>query len=179
MVLLKVCHAKGTSRVNNCQTCCEGKQARLPFPNQGSRANGTLEVVHADVYGPLEVLLIGKSRYFVILNDDYTKMSFVYFLKTKDGVYLSFAEFKSLVENQTEKKIKILRSDNGAEFCNKEFEKFLQTNGIIHQTSSPYTPEQNESAERMIRTIVEKARCLLFDAALDKKFWAEAVNTAV
>ncbi|CAF4953476.1 unnamed protein product [Pieris macdunnoughi] len=106
-------------------------------------------------------------------------MAFVYFLKTKDEVFSFFKAFKTLVENQTGRKLKVLRSDNGTEFCSKEFENFLQLAGIVHQKTCAYTPEQNGLCERYNRTIVEKARCLLFDAGLKKCFWAEAVNTAV
>ncbi|CAF4944212.1 unnamed protein product [Pieris macdunnoughi] len=77
------------------------------------------------------------------------------------------------------KKIKILRSDNGCEYCNKEFDSLLKNEGIIHQRSNPYTPEQNGVSELNNRTVVEKARCLLFDAKLGKEFWAEATHTAV
>ena len=90
-----------------------------------------------------------------------------------------FKTFKNLVESQKSKKIKILRSDNGGEFCRNEIEKFLARNGIIHQKTNPYTPEQNGMSERLNRTVVEKAKCLLFDANLEKRFWAEAVNTSV
>lgn len=164
---------------NICEVCLEGKQSRLPFNNKGHRASGLLELVHADICGPMETISVGGSRYFLLCIDDYSRMSFVYFLKNKDQALDSFKNFKSLVENQTKTKVKILRTDNGGEFCGREFESFLSKNGIIHQKTNPYTPAQNGMAERFNRTMVEKARCLLFDANLEKKFWAEAVNTAV
>lgn len=163
----------------NCVVCCEGKQSRLPFSNTGTRAEQVLDVVHADVCGPMEKKSIGGSRYFLIFEDDFSRMVFVYFLKKKEETYECFKNFKNLVENQTGKSIKALRSDNGGEFCSNQLENFLASNGIIHQKTNPYTPEQNGMSERMNRTVVEKAKCMLFDANLDKKFWAEAVNTAV
>jgi hypothetical protein len=72
-----------------------------------------------------------------------------------------------------------LRTDNGGEFCSQQMESYLKAAGITHQKSNPYTPEQNGLCERFNRTIVERAKCLLFEAELDKSFWAEAVNTAV
>ena len=72
-----------------------------------------------------------------------------------------------------------MRSDNGTEYVNLRMMNFMKSNGILHQTSVPFNPEQNGMAERMNRTIVEKARCLLIDSCLGKRFWAEAVNTAV
>ncbi|GBP42186.1 Retrovirus-related Pol polyprotein from transposon TNT 1-94 [Eumeta japonica] len=88
-------------------------------------------------------------------------------------------DYKAKVENQLNRKIKTLRSDNGKEFHNRSFDDYLKKNGILHQKSNPYTPEQNGLAERFNRTIVEKAKCLLLDAKLGKEFWAEASNTAV
>lgn len=85
----------------------------------------------------------------------------------------------SYVENKTGIKIKSLRSDNGKEFINKEMANILKQSGIRHQTTVPYTPQQNGMAERMNRTIVEKARCMLFGDNLGISFWAEAVSTAV
>lgn len=162
-----------------CIVCCEGKQTRLPFASSKIRASTLLEVVHADVCGPMEVKSLGGSRYFLLLQDDCSRMLFVYFLKSKDQVFEMFKLFKAMAENQTNRKVKCLRSDNGGEFCNQNFEAFLQKSGILHQKTNPYTPEQNGMIERMNRTIVEKSRCLLFDANLKKELWAEAVNTSV
>ena len=115
----------------------------------------------------------------MLLEDDVSRMTFVYFLKSKDQALQFFKDFKSLVENQTSLSIKTLRTDNGGEFCSKQFEKFLSDSGILHQKTNPYTPQQNGMVERMNRTIIEKTRCLLFDSGLQKCFWAEAVHTAV
>ncbi|CAG4960563.1 unnamed protein product [Colias eurytheme] len=164
---------------SQCVTCCEGKLARLPFTHSGSRCDSVLEVVHADVCGPMETISEGKSRYFLLFVDDYSRMAFVYFLKAKNEAFKYFKVYKALVEKQTQKSIKILRTDNGGEFCSTEFESFLDKEGIVHQKTNPHTPEQNGLCERLNRTVVERARCLLFDAKMEKKFWAEAVNTAV
>lgn len=100
-------------------------------------------------------------------------------MKQKSEAFQHFQDYKAKVENQLNRKVKILRSDNGKEFCNKSFDDYLTKNGILHQKSNSYTPEQNGLAERFNRTIVEKAKCLLFDAKMGKEFWAEASNTAV
>lgn len=163
----------------NCVVCCEGKQVRLPFPLSSSKASESLELVHTDLCGPMEHKSLSKSRYYLLLMDDHSRMCFVYFLKTKDETFKYFQEFKNLVENQKSRKIKTIRSDNGGEYISTEMEKYLKDNGIIHQKTVPYTPEQNGRSERFNRSIVEKSRCLLFDAQLNKELWAEAVNTAV
>jgi transposase InsO family protein len=164
---------------STCTVCCEGKQSRLPFGHTGTRSTKVLDIIHGDVCGPMESTSIGGNRYFLILIDDYSRMAFVYFLKAKSEVFKYFKEFKAMVENQQNSKIKIFRSDGGMEFCSNEFESYMKEAGIIHQKTNAYTPEQNGSSERNIRTVVERARCLLFDANLDKMFWAEATSTAV
>eukprot|EP00253_Pinus_taeda_P030053 PITA_30053 len=88
-----------------------------------------------------------------------------------------FKDIKALVENQTEKKIKVLMTDNGGEFCSKEFEEFCKKCGIAWQKTTPYTPQQNGVAERMNKTLMERARSMLSGAGLGQEFWAEAVDT--
>eukprot|EP00253_Pinus_taeda_P021493 PITA_21493 len=112
------------------------------------------------------------------LQDDFSRNTWIYFLKKKSEVFDRFKEFKALVENQTEKKIKVLRTDNGGEFCSKEFEEFCKKCGIARQKTTPYTPQQNGVAERMNKTLMERARSMLSGAGLGQEFWAEAVDTA-
>ena len=83
-----------------------------------------------------------------------------------------------MVENESGKKIKTLRSDNGREFVKNEFESFLPKHGIQHQKTVPYTPQQNGVAERKNRTLVEMARCMLYSKRLHKKIWADAISYA-
>ena len=163
-----------------CEGCAHGKQKRAPFPKgQATRASEILEIVHSDVCGPMQENSLGGSRYFVTFIDDKSRFTAVYFMKTKDQVFEKFKEYETMVTNMTEKKIKILRSDNGGEYTSKEFSNYLKEKGIQHQLSVPRTPEQNGVSERMNRTIQETARCMIHNAGLDKKFWAEAVCTAV
>lgn len=180
---LEVC-AEGINITNNkqsdavCKPCCEAKQTRLPFPHSGSRATALLEIVHSDLCGPMEVPSAGGARYFITFIDDYSRKVYVYFLKNKMDITMFFKTFKEEVENELERKIKVFRSDRGTEYCNKDFSGFLAASGIKHQTSVPYTHEQNGLAERMMRSLVERARCMLFEAKLQKNLWAEAVACA-
>lgn len=163
----------------DCVTCAMGKQTRLPFKKSNNESNEILQLIHTDLMGPMEKTSIGGSRYVLTFIDDFSKKTFVCFLKSKSEVYENFVEFKQLVENETGKKIKTLRSDNGTEFVNNKMNSYLKSNGIRHELTVPYTPEQNGVAERYNRTIIEKSRCLLHDAGLTKSYWAEAVNMAV
>jgi hypothetical protein len=130
------------------------------------------------VFGPVPVPSLGKSVYYVSFIDDFSRNTWIYFLRKKSEVFDKFKEFKALVENQTEKKIKVLRTDNGGEFCGNEFEEFCKKCGIARQKTTPYTPQQNGVAERMNRTLMEKARSMLSGAGLGQEFWAEVVSTA-
>lgn len=127
----------------------------------------------------METTSIGGAKYYLAFEDDFSRKVFVYFLKTKCEVFERFKEFKALVETQLNRRIKVLRTDGGGEYVNKNMKQFMSSCGIIHQITTPHTPQLNGMSERMNRTIVERAKCLLFDAKLEKKFWAEAVNTTV
>ena len=163
-----------------CQGCIMGKQHRKEFPKDGGkRASDFLELVHSDVCGPMSISSLGGSRYFVTFIDDYSHYTQVYFIKHKSEVLEKFKEYVNHVTNATGKQVKVLRSDNGGEYCSKEFTSYLKEKGIAHQLTVPYTPQQNGVAERMNRTLVESARSMMSHAALPTNFWAEAINTAV
>lgn len=83
-----------------------------------------------------------------------------------------------MIERQTEKKVKVLRTDNGGEFCSDAFDDYCRKEGIVRHHTIPYTPQQNGVAEHMNRTIISKAHCMLSNARMNKRFWAEAANTA-
>ena len=83
-----------------------------------------------------------------------------------------------MFKNQLNKKIKILRSDNGGEFTSKEFDNILQSQGILHQTTIPHHPQQNKKAERKDRTLMDAAQSMLKTANLPNTFWEDAVATA-
>jgi hypothetical protein len=157
-----------------------GKQHRTPYPRGvAERATEPFELNHSDVCGPMSVSSFGGSRYYVSFIDDYTRYTRVYFLKSKDEVLEKFKEFDNFTKNVTGKGIKILRTDNGGEYCSNAFDTYLKERGITHQLTAPYNPAQNGVAERMNRTIVESARSMLFHSNTPTELWAEAVNTAV
>ncbi|XP_039313806.1 uncharacterized protein LOC105196674 isoform X1 [Solenopsis invicta] len=167
-------------RSEQCVACLKGKQTRKPFKNiNAKRANNLLQIIHSDLCGPMPVYSWSGKRYILNFIDDFSRKIHVYFLASKTEVCSFLKNYQSLVENETDRTIKILRTDNGREYVNKEFEEYLKFKGIKHQLIVPYTPEQNGVAERTNRTIVEKARCMMQDADSNEKMWAEAVNTAV
>jgi hypothetical protein len=183
---LRLLHSKGmVEGMSNCsldfdfcEHCLYGKQNRVRFPYGAMREEGILQLVQSDVFGPVSIPSLGKSMYYVLFIDDFSRKTWIYFLRKKSEVFDRFKEFKSLVENQTEKQIKVLRTDNGGEFCGNEFEEFCKKYGIERKKTTPYTPQHNGVVERMNRTLMEKARCMLSGAEIGQEFWAEAVGTA-
>ena len=169
-----------TDKDTVCEGCIMGKQHRTKYPKgKAQRATEPFELVHSDVCGPMSVNSIGGSRYFVTSTDDYTRYTYIYFVKHKNEVLAKFKEFVNMVKNCTGKNVKTFRTDNGGEYCSKEFESFLKDEGIVHQLTVPYNPAQNGVSERKNRTLVESARSMMSHGKIPVKFWAEAMNTVV
>jgi hypothetical protein len=95
--------------------------------------------VHNDVFGPMSVSSMRKSVYYVSFIDDFSRNTWIHFLKKKFEVFDRFKEFKDLIENQTEKRIKVLRTDNCGEFCGNKFEELCKKCGIVRKRINPYT----------------------------------------
>ena len=159
-----------------CEACKLGKQTRVVFPDNAYRALSKLQLVHTDVYGSVHNESLNGSNFLFLFVDDYSRYCWVYFLKSKSNVFVVFVKFKAAVELETRNKLKILRFDNGGEYTSRQFEAYLAKEGIKNQLTIPYTPQQNEVSERRNRTLMEMARCLLYEKKMPLKFWAEAVN---
>ncbi|KAL5825678.1 hypothetical protein ACOSQ3_021741 [Xanthoceras sorbifolium] len=165
--------------VGLCEDCIFGKQKKVSFAKIGKIPKAEkLELVHTDVWGPSPVSSLSGSLYYVTFIDDSTRKVWVYFLKKKSEVFDTFRKWKAMVENETGLKIKRLRSDNGGEYIDSRFREFCANSGIKMEKTVPMTPQQNGVAERMNRTLNERARSMRLHAGLPKMLWAKAVNTA-
>jgi len=162
-----------------CKPCLEGKQHRRSFPRSESKTSYVGELIHADLSGKSEEESIGGSNYFLLLKDDYSKLRTVYFFKHKSETHAKLGHFLKLCETITGNKVKTVRTDQGSEFKNKENSALFEREGIIHETSDTYMPQQNGKIEREMRTVGEAARTMLKAAKVKESLWAEAVNTAV
>jgi transposase InsO family protein len=111
--------------------------------------------------------------------DDYSKYVVTYFITKKSEVSSKFKTFLNLYENQWGERIKCLRSDNSTEFANKKMDNMCALIGIVHQKTVPYSPQQNGVAERMNRTIMEKARSMPYYKGISTMWWVEAVSKLV
>lgn len=163
-----------------CETCVVGKQPRGSFPQTTlSRAKAALELIHSDICGPITPTSNGGKRYLITFIDDLTRKTWIYFLTVKSEAFTVFKSFKTLVENETEKRIKTLRTDGGGEFCSNEFGEFCDRNGIRRHLTAPYSPQQNGVSERKNRTILDMMRSILSTGEVPKTFWPEAASWSV
>lgn len=123
--VLKNCNIKVPAQDNFdfCEACQLGKVHKLPFKNSDSRALEPLDLIHSDVWGPAPINSVSSFKYYVHFIDDYSRFTWIYPLKQKSEVFQAFVQFKNLVENQFNKKIKVLQCDGGGEF--KALHKFI------------------------------------------------------
>jgi transposase InsO family protein len=140
--------------------------------------NRLLELLHMDLFGPIAYISIGGSKYCLVLVDDYSRFTWVFFLPKKSQTQETLKGFLRRSQNEFELRIKKIRSNNGTEFKNSQIEGFLEEEGIKHEFSSPYTPQQNGVVERKNRTLLYMARTMLDEYKTSDRFWAEAINTA-
>ncbi|GKA78890.1 putative ribonuclease H-like domain-containing protein [Tanacetum coccineum] len=135
-------------------------------------------MLHMDLFGPTNVKSLMKKSYCLVVTDDFSRFSWVFFLATKDETSGILKTFITEIENQLDHKVKVIRCDNGTEFKNSVMNQFCEMKGIKREFSVARTPQQNGVAERRNRTLIEAARTMLVDSKLPTTFWAEAVNTA-
>jgi hypothetical protein len=162
-----------------CKGCAQRNNIKNPFLKSDSKAEGVLELINLDVCVPIPSTSLSGYVYYVSFIDDYSHKTWVYFLKSKDEVFGKFKEFKALIDNLSERKIKILRIDNGGEYTSKEFVSFCRYVGIKRELNTPYNPQQNGVAERKNRTIMEAVKTLIHDHDLPMHLCEEAARTTM
>ena len=162
----------------SCDACEYAKHTKNSYPLSDNKSTIPFSTIHSDVWGPTQILSLSGSRWFVTFIDCCTRMTWVYLLKAKSEVFSCFKSFHKMICTQFEAKIKIFRTDNGTEYMDKTFGAYLESFGIIHQTSCPYTSAQNGVAERKNGHLLEVARSLLFTMNLPKPYWGDAILVA-
>ncbi|GJT83648.1 putative ribonuclease H-like domain-containing protein [Tanacetum coccineum] len=164
---------------HTCVACHKGKQHRASCKAKLERLiTEPLHTLHMDLFGPTSVKSINHASYCLVITDDCTRFSWVFFLASKDETSGILQTFIRQIENQLSHRVKIIRSDNGTEFKNRDMLEFCGNKGIKQEYSNAKTPQQNGVAERMNKTLIEAARTMLADSLLPTTFWAEAVSTA-
>lgn len=162
-----------------CSVCAQTKITRLPYNKVAIKVTKSpLELVHSDICGPITPATYDEKKYILTFLDDYTHFCIVFLLKNKSDFFECFKRYEALVTNQLNKKIKVIRCDNGREYCSNDFRKLCDAKGIRVSYTVPYNPEQNGCAERLNRTLIEKGRAMLLQSGLPKSLWGESILCA-
>ncbi|KAL8156686.1 hypothetical protein AgCh_001692 [Apium graveolens] len=165
-------------KIEPCSACQLGKQVKTSFTAKNKVSTSVpLQLLHLDLFGPERYVSLGGKNYAFVIVDDYSRFTWVLFLRTKDEAFIEFKDLITNLETKYSFKLKTIRSDHGGEF-EKDFITFCKSRGITHEFSAPRTPQQNGVVERKNRTLQETARTLLHESKLPRKFWAEAVHTS-
>ncbi|GJY33525.1 retrovirus-related pol polyprotein from transposon TNT 1-94 [Tanacetum coccineum] len=144
---------KGLGKLELCENCVLGKSTRVSFGRGQHTTEGVIDYVHADLWGPSRVESMSGCRYFLLIVDDYSRRVWVHFLRHKNEAFSKFKEWKQLVENQTGRKLKKLRTDNGLEFCNQEFNNLCKESGIARHLTVIHYGQKNDDDNILINSL--------------------------
>jgi transposase InsO family protein len=114
-----------------------------------------LEMLHMDLFGPIAYISIGGNKYGLVIIDDYSRFTWVFFLHDKSETQEVLKKFLKRAQNEFDAKVKKIRSDNGSKFKNTQVEDYIDQEGIKHEFLAPYTPQQNGVVERKNMTLIE------------------------
>ncbi|GJW18855.1 retrovirus-related pol polyprotein from transposon TNT 1-94 [Tanacetum coccineum] len=163
-----------------CSACQLGKSKK--FSHRPKSKNTNMEVLHTlhmDLCGPMRVQSIKGKKYILVIVDDYSRFTWVKFLRSKDETPEFVTNFLKQIQVGLNKTVRFIRTDNGTEFVNQVMSEYYEGVGIFHQKSVPRTPQQNGVVERRNRTLVEAARTMMIFSKAPMFLWAEAVATAL
>ncbi|KAJ9701255.1 hypothetical protein PVL29_006553 [Vitis rotundifolia] len=151
----------------HCETCELAKHTRVSFPISNKRSSHHFHLIHSDIWGPLTIPNVFGARWFVSLNDDCTRVTWIFLLKQKSDVSIVIPNFHSMVQNQFGVKIKSFRTDNARDYFNQTLSPYFQSQGILHDSSC-----------RKNGHLLNTTRALLFQGNVPKSYWGEAIFTA-
>ncbi|XP_024200303.1 uncharacterized protein LOC112203592 [Rosa chinensis] len=165
-----------------CGECKIGKQTRSPHKTiNAATTTRVLELLHMDLIGPAQTESIGGKKYILVIVDDFSRYTWVNFLRDKAETFESFRGLNQRIKiekQSTNMCLVRVRSDNGTEFKNTAFANYFHELGVSHEFSAPITPQQNGIVERKNRVLLDMARVMLHSADLSSNFWAKAISTA-
>lgn len=161
-----------------CEVCQMAKHTRNTYSPRSYKPSHPFSLVYGDIWGPVRIPSITGARWFLLLVDDHTRLCWTFLMKDKSETKHIFQHFHVMVQNQFNAQIQIPKTDNAKDFFNSSLSFYLQSHGVVQQSSCAHTPQQNGVAERKNRHILEVARSLLFQGNVPTRFWGEAILTA-
>ena len=154
-----------------CEACQLGKQRKSSFKSKTiNTISEPFYLLHLDLFGPVNVMSINKRKYTLVIVDDFTRFTWVFFLHSKDEASQHIIDHITFLERKSKKTVTVLRSDNGTEFKNSIIEDYCASKGITQQFSAPGTPQQNGVVERKNRTLIEAVGTMLAESKLPVYF---------
>ncbi|KAJ9558101.1 hypothetical protein OSB04_012715 [Centaurea solstitialis] len=173
---------EGTRRFTKEQVCSACEMGKIKKSSHKLKVEHNtskpLQLLHMDLCGPMRVQSINGRKYVLVIVDDFSRYTWVNFLRSKDGASDIIISFIRNVQVRLQLPVQVIRTDNGTEFKNRKLDSFLDSVGITHTFSAARTPQQNGVVERKNRTLVEATRTMLTFSKLPLHFWAEAVASA-
>ena len=159
------------------EACQKGKQIKNSFkPKNVVSSSKPLELLHMDLFGPSKTMSLGGNYYALVIVDDFSRYTWTLFLESKSEAFSAFKKLARRLKNTKSSSIGFIRSDHGGEFQNEKFSNFCEKMGILHNFSTPRTPQQNDVVERKNRSLEELARIMLSESSLPKYFWVDDVS---
>ena len=149
---------------------------KKPF-RKASRALSSLELIHSDICGPMNVKARNGAVYFLTFIDDFSRYGYVYILSHRHEALDVFKRFVAEVETKLERRVKTLQTDRGREYRSEMFKGYCEEKGITRHLTIPYTPHQNGVAKRRNRTLLDMVRSMMAQANLPISFWGDALLT--
>ncbi|GJS34538.1 retrovirus-related pol polyprotein from transposon TNT 1-94 [Tanacetum coccineum] len=161
-----------------CSACERGKSKKASHPPKLIPSDySKLELLHMDLCGPMRVASVNRKKYILVIVDDFSRFTWVYFLRSKDETLEIINKFIGQAQLNYKAKVCKIRTDNGTKFKNATFKAYYAKLGIMQQFSIARTPQQKGVVEQRNRTLVEAARTMLIFSRLPEFLWAAAVAT--
>nr|GEW33460.1 putative ribonuclease H-like domain-containing protein [Tanacetum cinerariifolium] len=154
---------------HTCVACQKRKQPKVSCKTKTiSSICKPLQLLHMDLFGPVSIRSINKKTYYLVVTDDFSRFSWVFFLATKDETPKILKNFIACIENEMDHNVKTIKCDNGTELKNRIMNEFFEINGIRRDFSVARTPQQNVVAERKNKTLIESSEDEVADDARKK-----------
>ena len=150
------------AKLFQCDVCQLSKHTCSHYAPRPHTPSQPFSLIHGNIWGPSRVENITRAHWFLLLVDDHTRLSWTFLMKNKSETSQIFQPFHKMIQNQFQTNIQVFKTDNARDFFNSILGSYLQSHGIVHQSSCVDTPQQNGVAERKNRHLLEVACSLLF-----------------